>query len=163
MKSILKNYVGVDSILDSSFVSAGVSVIEGTVGEGDSLSRLMCFTFFEDDDDDDDEVEEWDPGDVVTFGLVLGVSSVVVFGDVCSVFGTFNGGGGGSEGGLDVLFIEEIAARSRSMICSCCWRNELRKCSRCIKTAVIADESRLGNMFDEPLLRNVVGSRFPGK
>jgi len=57
MKSILKNYVGVDSILDSSFVS-GVSVIEGTVGEGDSLSRLMCLTFFEDDDDDDDDVEE---------------------------------------------------------------------------------------------------------
>ena len=118
-----------------------------------SGSRLTCLTFFE--EEDDVEVEEWDPGDVATFGLILEGSSRVCFGDDCSVFGRF------TVDDFDVLLIEAIAARSRS-ICSCCWRSELRKCSRCIKAAVMADESRLGKRLDEPLLRNTAGSRAPG-
>ena len=51
-----------------------------------------------------------------------------------------------------MLFI--VVPTSRPIICSCCWnkRNELRKCSRCIKAAVIDEESIL--------LRNNIGSIF---
>ena len=134
----LKNrfYAETDSFNFVSIFSVG--------GEGESFSRL---TFF--DDLDEDEVDEWDPGDVDTFGLTRGVSSVVI--------------GSGFDEDFDALLIDARAARSRPLICSCCCRNELRKCSRCISAAVIADESTFGKRFGEPFGRNVDESRFGGK
>lgn len=155
---IVVEMVGVDSIFNSCLIDV-ISVFSfdnGTVGDDDSFSRLTCLNFF--DDDDEDDVEECEPGDVETFGLILGGSSIEIFGDVCSVFGGF-----GIGNVFDTLFIELIVVERSRSICSCCCRNELRKCSRCIKAFVIADESRFGKRLDEPLLRNIVGSRFPGK
>lgn len=75
------------------------------VGEDDD--DVFIRFAFDDDDLDDDDVDEWEPGDVATFGLFRVVSSLS-FGDVCSV--------------LIVAVVLEIFAieRSRSIICSCC-------------------------------------------
>lgn len=139
-------------------------VIEG-VGESDCLTRFTWDNFFDDDDRDEDELEECEPGDVSTFGLIR-VESSLVFGEFRSVFIALD---------LIVLFVgvidpfkaaSVVAARSRSMFCSC-WcerRNEFKICSLCNRAAAIADElSFVGNWLDEPLTRGVVGSKFSGK
>lgn len=89
------------------------SLVDGIVTGGDegSCSHLVCLNLF--DEDEEVDVEECDEGDVAIFGLFLGGSSVVFFGDIGSTLGGF------VAGSFDALLAAATLARSRSMN-SCC-------------------------------------------
>ena len=158
------NSIAVSCLTFVSWFSIGIGKGDG---DNDGLTRFTCEDFFDDDDRDEDELDEWEPGDVRVFGLIL-VDSSLNFGDVCSVLVTFN---------LDTLSLFEddddelieasVAAAALSLSrfwCCCANRNEFRSCSLWSKAAAITDElSALLNRLDEALGRKCVGSKFGGK